>query len=251
MILQIDAGNSRVKWRIVGEAATINHARSGFVEAIGSSMDITAGVCREIEALGISDITRIQVANVRGDIFQRALCKTLEDRFCDKIEVAVPTTHCAGVRNGYTNPELLGVDRWLAMIAAFNHVNDECWVVGCGTTITLDVVDKYGNHLGGHILPGIHLMREALLNKSPRLISEEPFSQNYGLGTNTSDAINRGVSAILVGYLGFMRSNFRNVSSDAAWCFFGGDGNFLRELSGWGGEYRPELVLDGLSLAMP
>jgi type III pantothenate kinase len=66
-----------------------------------------------------------------------------------------------GVRNAYRQPEKLGVDRWLALVAARQDLQPVC-VVDCGTAITLDLLDGEGQHLGGLICPGLTLMKQAL-----------------------------------------------------------------------------------------
>ena len=78
-------------------------------------------------------------------------------------EFASSTDTAAGVRNGYSNPAQLGVDRWLAVIGAFHRHRDACCVVDAGTALTIDGVDATGQHLGGFIVPGPRLMVESLL----------------------------------------------------------------------------------------
>ena len=42
-------------------------------------------------------------------------------------------------------------------------------IVDCGTTITIDAVDHTGQHLGGVIIPGVWLMRQALAEGTGRI----------------------------------------------------------------------------------
>ncbi|MDP1069535.1 type III pantothenate kinase, partial [Klebsiella pneumoniae] len=60
----------------------------------------------------------------------------------------------------------MGVDRWLAMLAAWQRVGQSCWVVDCGSAITLDLLDAEGRHQGGYILPGLRLMQQSLLGNT-------------------------------------------------------------------------------------
>jgi len=48
------------------------------------------------------------------------------------------------VRNGYADPRLLGVDRWVAAIGAWNRVQACCVVADVGTAATIDVVAADG-----------------------------------------------------------------------------------------------------------
>ena len=62
-----------------------------------------------------------------------------------------------GLRNGYRDPAQLGVDRWLAMCAAWQQFPGSLCVVDAGTAVTIDVVAADGAHSGGLILPGVCL----------------------------------------------------------------------------------------------
>ena len=67
--------------------------------------------------------------------------------------------------NGYMEPERLGVDRWLAMLAVIEEEQPEVpiCVIDCGSAITIDAVNAKGEHVGGLIVPGISMMRNALV----------------------------------------------------------------------------------------
>jgi type III pantothenate kinase len=66
------------------------------------------------------------------------------------------------VCNAYQQPEQLGVDRWLALVAVRRHYQIPACIVDCGTAITVDLMDVNGKHQGGLISPGLTLMRKAL-----------------------------------------------------------------------------------------
>lgn len=59
--------------------------------------------------------------------------------------------------------EQLGVDRWLAMLACYHRSPGPGLVVDCGTAVTLDTINRQGEHTGGYILPGLSMMQRALL----------------------------------------------------------------------------------------
>jgi len=56
-----------------------------------------------------------------------------------------------------------------------SHKEAVC-IVDCGTAVTIDLMDKSGLHVGGLILPGITLMRNAVFDKThiPRNEIMEP-----------------------------------------------------------------------------
>lgn len=69
-----------------------------------------------------------------------------------------------GITNAYAIPERLGIDRFLAMVAARAATTDGAGVivVGCGTALTLDAVDAAGRQRQGMIAPSPTLMLRAL-----------------------------------------------------------------------------------------
>ena len=64
---------------------------------------------------------------------------------------------------------MLGVDRWLALVAAWNMVRQPAVVADLGTAATLDFVAGDGRHVGGYIVPGPGLMAKALARDTARV----------------------------------------------------------------------------------
>ena len=65
-----------------------------------------------------------------------------------------------GLRIAYADPRHLGVDRFLALLAAIDA--GPVLLVGVGTALTCDLLDADGLHRGGRIAPSPMLMRQAL-----------------------------------------------------------------------------------------
>lgn len=86
----------------------------------------------------------------------------------------------------------LGVDRWLAMLACFYTDRQACLVVDCGTAITLDLVMPDGQHAGGYILPGLHMMQQSLLQNTAIPWPVADANANAMLAQNTAAAIGCG-----------------------------------------------------------
>jgi type III pantothenate kinase len=105
------------------------------------------------------------------------------------------------VRNAYAQPELLGVDRWLAAIGAWSLRRTACCIVDVGTATTIDVLDDAGLHLGGFIVPGPRLMVQALHSGTSDLAAFTAASSPPGTAAlwadNTRDAIERGCCVAL------------------------------------------------------
>lgn len=113
-------------------------------------------------------------------------------------EFARSTAECAGVVSAYLEPQRLGVDRWLALIALRERAESIC-VVDCGTAITLDVLHADGRHLGGYILPGLSMMAAALQQETRRVrFDVTDVAMSLGLGRSTAEAVRHGALAAVV-----------------------------------------------------
>lgn len=86
-----------------------------------------------------------------------------------RISLARTQHRFAGLRVAYANPARLGVDRFLAMLAARARAAGPWLVVGVGTALTIDLIDADGAHRGGRIAPSPTLMRESLHARAPQL----------------------------------------------------------------------------------
>jgi type III pantothenate kinase len=98
------------------------------------------------------------------------------------------------LKNAYATPSNMGVDRWLAMIAASDGGKHACLVVDAGTALTLDWVAPTGEHLGGYILPGLNQQLTALLGSTERVFAGR-WSDSTGLvpGKDTSECVLNGL----------------------------------------------------------
>jgi len=152
------------------------------------------------------------------------------------------TPSLCGVKNSYDSPELLGVDRWLALVAAYSYYATAVCVVDCGTAITLDVVDGQGQHLGGAIMPGLTLMKSVLSTGTAALSFCEQ-THPIGLSHYTEAAIYNGSLNALAGFIaaGKLDSTLLILT--------GGDAQFVEEHLQLGAIIDEKLVMKGLLLA--
>ena len=89
-------------------------------------------------------------------------------------------------------PKKTGVDRVVAMAAAYEQMGKACCVVDAGTAVTVDVCDDDGNFLGGAIAPGISMQLVAL-EQAAQLPDIEFKIPDGAIGTNTAEAMRHGV----------------------------------------------------------
>jgi len=154
------------------------------------------------------------------------------------------TKRC-GVENRYDRPEILGPDRWAALIAARAIHNGASLVVNAGTATTVDMLSAEGVFLGGAILPGVELMRFVLHEHTGRLPIQE--GKPSEMPRNTIDAIETGCRHAQAGAVERMYRVFREVTPAPLCIVAGGAGRSLVDQLSMPRRYIENLVLDGLA----
>ncbi|MCC6507005.1 MAG: Type III pantothenate kinase [Alphaproteobacteria bacterium ADurb.BinA280] len=157
--LLFDAGNTRLKWA---------HVRADGIEETSAIAWPALAVPHGRDALpSVSPDQHVVLAQVLAPDRAAALQLILAQRYGEFCELHTEAAF-AGLRSGYRHPQRLGVDRWLAMLAAWNP-GDALLLANVGTALTLDAVDSQGQHLGGTILGGLDAMQRGLLQAAPGL----------------------------------------------------------------------------------
>lgn len=232
-LLLLDVGNSRVKWSVADGAARAP------ARAVAHGGD-PASALADIQA---QDVTRIRVANVTGASHATALAAGLRQRFgCDP-EFAASEREWGGLRSAYAEPQRLGIDRWLGLIAAWSRQRGAACVVSCGTALTFDAIDAGGRHLGGIIAPGLRTAQQAVLGATRFASSAAPEAAYAGgLGASTEACVREGALHACAGLVDRLAA--RQIAG--ARYLTGGDAaELIPHLSGtW--TPVPDLVLEGL-----
>jgi len=141
-------------------------------------------------------IQGVFVANVAGDTIAKQIETWCVDHWGIHPQFAETTTISQSVKNGYQNYKELGVDRWLAVIAAHErYPEQDVIVIDCGTAITIDAVAGNGQHHAGPIFPGRQMMFQALATNTADLndVSENNIVSSVFVD-NTQKAIFNGVN---------------------------------------------------------
>lgn len=163
---------------------------------------------------------------------------------CVWFELSSESQSC-GVTNAYFEPERLGVDRWLGVIAAYHIYKSDVVVVDAGTAIKVDLVNKEGRHLGGYIVPGLSMMEKALLSNTARIrYSASEVVSSQGLPNSTARAVTEGCHEMVLGFLERIYSG----NSNSQWVVTGGDACILRSSLGIPLDNQPSLVALGAKL---
>lgn len=185
MKLLLDLGNTRLKWALLPPHSTewVAHGAAGWHEDVAEVLASAWSGLPQPEMVG--------AASVVDAVREARMAAIVGRRFgCEPVWLRTPAQAC-GVRNAYVEPRRLGVDRFLAMVAAYAAGQAPCVLVGAGTALTLDALATDGRHLGGLIAPGPQLMQQSLLDRTALVRPERP-GVIMELADNTADAVTSG-----------------------------------------------------------
>ncbi len=234
MILDIDAGNSFVKWRVVDNSEVIAAGSEATEQVSKQGLDLTR----------IAGLNQARISSVANRALAEKLGEQVQQQFNVEMQIARVSSIVSGVSCGYTEPEMLGIDRWLAVVAAYQRYLGPVLVVDAGSAITIDLIGPQGVHLGGYISPGLRLMREALWQGTAKVQVDRVESLNMLVpGTCTQDAVNRGCLLAVVATIEKLASQY-----PASIVITGGDATVVAEALSLTSDHVPELVLDGLAV---
>jgi type III pantothenate kinase len=247
MILELDCGNSFIKWRVL-DADVRRVVGEGVVD---SDLALLEG----LKALKGLALKFCRLVSVRTSDETSALVSLLTEAFGVSVVCAAPSREMSGVRNGYEEFERLGLDRWLAMLGGFHLASGACLVLDFGTAVTADFISGNGEHLGGFICPGMPLMRNQLRTHTRRIrygdLAAERALESLVPGRTTVEAVERGCSLMLRGFVLTQLELARSYWGDDFVVFLtGGDADLVSEIVT---EARvvPDLVFVGLAMACP
>ena len=146
----------------------------------------------------------------------------------------------------------MGVDRWVAMIGAKAEFRGGLCIVDAGTAVTIDAIDKNGNHLGGQIIPGLALMGNALRSEASDISTAKRTPRVPGPGmsmfaSNTDSAVQSGAVNAICGAIDRAAKVLRSEGYRARIVLTGGDASRILKQLGDKVLHRPNLVLQGLA----
>jgi type III pantothenate kinase len=235
--LLVDAGNSRVKWARAGDERWTARGVCGY-DDLGSL----------VEAAGTRGATgECWIASVAGETRNRLIEQALSPAGVRLHWLEAKVSQC-GVVSHYEPAQQLGVDRWMALLAARRRCQEACLVVSAGTAMTVDALDAGGHFLGGLIVAGRALMEDAL-HRGTALV-EQADGEASAFPRNTADAVRSGAAMALAGAVSLMHARLSSASGAQALCLLtGGDAGLVAPLLPFPVTVLPELVLEGILLA--
>lgn len=239
MKLLIDFGNTRLKW------ATASAGQLTAGRPVATDAPTLADALGDAFAALAGRVDGVLVSSVVSDAREMELRALLEASLPGaRVDFVRSPSEALGVRNAYAEPQRLGVDRFLALVAL--HARPRAQVlVSVGTALTLDALAADGRHLGGLIAASPTLTRGALAAATARLLP--PSSQVHLLADSTADAVQSGAVLAAVA----LTERFRSGAAGplGAWPALVLAGGGADELAPWlpDAERADDLVLRGLA----
>ena len=240
--LYVDLGNSRIKWLLEDARGVTPMQAQAYSD--GKLKEILNSAWRSLERPD-----RLWLASVAGAKNEQGLRQWLREVWALEPRSMEVTSRHGRLVCGYRKPRQLGVDRWAALISAYQlHPQGVC-VVDCGTAVTLDVVARQGRHLGGYILPGLSAMRHTLLQGTAMEVNGRDFDNRQEWGDDTIACIELGTRKAVVALIEQAVERLQAAGvCDPAIVLTGGEVGLIEPLLQMAYERRDELVLEGLVL---
>lgn len=225
-----DLGNTRLK-----------HARLGDDGRPGDTIAIAHDDGHAwLDGLPRGDVACI--ASVGTPSRHVALLDALAARFT-RLHMVRTQPSLGRLRIAYANPHHLGVDRFLALVAALDA--GAVLLVGVGTALTCDLVDADGLHRGGRIAPSPMLMRQALHARAPVLPERGGVYAEFA--DDTDHALASGCEGAALALVERSMAEARRLLGvrPALWLHGGGAPDLRTRLPAH--EWVPDAVLRGLA----
>jgi type III pantothenate kinase len=227
----MDAGNSSLKWVVVEDGQWRVHGRCDYADWRALKAELTAG-------------TECFVASVTHPKHEQQLVAQMEAAAIGSTWLRAKARF-ADLTNTYLNPLQLGVDRWMALIAARQRTLEPVLVVSVGTAMTVDALTAEGVFLGGVIVPGVSLMRQSLQQGTTGVGDATGHWQTFP--NTTANAVQSGIVAALCGAIQQQHARLAEAAKVAPYCLLtGGDAGMVLPHLGIPAEHVPALVLEGI-----
>lgn len=236
--LLIDAGNTRVKAALMDSEG---HLEPWF----------NADYDELVEHVISEPLDGVWIAAVSGEQQNEKLSEWLTTQKQSNVVRIYSEASAFGITNAYEQPTHLGVDRWLAMLGAYDEQPKATVIIDAGTAITVDWIDENGRHLGGWIAPGVELMKNSVTQRAPNVFSDQTaqWGKAQQLGISTPECLLNGCVNTFVG---LVRQAIAVSETELDWFDYrillsGGSIPLLPVDIKRRGEIRTELVLQGLA----
>jgi len=214
MNLIIDAGNTLVKFAVFSKGDIIFRKET----LVDEVLDEAKKICDTHPQISWCIFSSVNSLDEKIIPLLSVFCKVVH------LDATTPTPF----KNSYASPQSLGVDRIaLASGAFYEYPKKNVLAIDAGTCVTYDLLNDYGEYLGGAISPGIRMRYKALHKQTARL----PFLEKEALldfiGNTSETSIHSGVINGLVYEIDGFISQYKARFVDLTVILTGGDAQFL------------------------
>lgn len=241
-IILIDIGNSRIKWALKSDYEY--SLQNPIVHSKGNIAEKDLWKFSAVESTE-DKVCKVIISSVLDEPANRYLKKQFELLFPIKDVFFVRSIASGfGIKNGYQQPERLGVDRFVAMVGARAITKQALVVVDIGTAITIDLLSATGEHKGGLISAGLGLLRNSLGRSTANLPLISDSNCSFP-ATETESAIAGGTILTLAGLVNHIYSMQNN---DYKLILTGGDAETVSPYINAAHQIIPDLIFKGLNV---
>ena len=242
MKLLVDIGNSRVKW-----AYSDNQSLSGHGSFTYTQETLVDLLTRHWQSL--NSPRQVYIASVADVETTAGLLEYIKTSWPLEPRLAVTEKERAGLRNAYIDVTTMGVDRWLAMLAAWVRYGRPVCIIDCGTAVTVDIILGDGRHIGGFILPGASLMSSTLVRETHGIQEHREMVPELEFGRSTAACVRNGFAFALSGLVERCARKIREEEGvELLFVVTGGGAELAFPVMPGQYFHKPHLVLEGLSL---
>ena len=193
MILCLDVGNSQIYGGLFdGGRLRAQFRRSSTVHSSSDELGVFfRSVLRENQ-VNPDDVSAIAICSVVPDMLYslRACCQ----RYFRLEPLVLKPGVKTGLKIAYRDPKEVGADRIADAVGAIKLFPGRNLIVAdFGTATTLCAITKHKEFLGGNIIPGVRLAKEALETRTAQLPSVEIVTPSSALGRSTVESIQAGL----------------------------------------------------------
>jgi type III pantothenate kinase len=251
MLLAIDAGNTNVVFALVdGGEIKARWRIATDPRRTGDEYAVWLHQLLELEGYSKADVT----AAIIGTVVPRAThnLEVLTSKYFN-VEALIAGEGKAAwpIALDVDEPQNVGADRALNVIAAHEKYPGDLIVIDFGTATTFDIVDYEGAYKGGIIAPGINLSLDALVNaaaKLPRIAIDVPDDKSV-IGRTTESQM---LTGIYWGYVAMMEGLVarlkREIGRPVKVIATGGLAALFDKQTDLFDAVEPDLTIRGLSL---
>lgn len=197
--LLLDGGNSQLKWAWVENGTFSEVGRAPYRDLTQLGEEWLRFADEDVKIVGCAVCGSVKKAMV-------------EEQLTRPVEWLSSMPQALGIRNHYRRPEEHGSDRWFNALGSRRFTQNACVVVSCGTAVTTDALTEDNHYLGGTIMPGFHLMKEAMALKTANL--NRPIGKVYPFPTTTPNAIASGMMDAVCGALMMMHGRLKDKTGE-------------------------------------